>query len=284
MELIYSNNNGESIYLNQRRPYFLQDVKGSSNLSNAVQTFKAPDQDGAFYLSSSLDMRNITLEGTIVANSPEEAAVLRKNLVKAFNPKSKGSLQYRNARIPCIVEDVTFNTTNIARAPKFFIGLLCPTTFFESIDELRAELVTWESGFQFILEIPEDTGVEFASRTASQLVTLDNPGDVPCGCIVSFLAQGVVMNPEIKHLDTNETIKFNRTMTAGEELRVFTHFAGKHAVQIIRGAENNAMPFLDTGSSFIQLLPGSNTLWCNAAGHYDLLDIEIFYKPLYLGV
>lgn len=284
MELIYSNNSGESIFLNQRKPYFLQDVKGSTNLKNAIETFKTPDQDGAFYMSSALDMRNIVLEGTIVADSSAHAATLQKSLLKAFNPKSRGSLRYRDASIACIVEEVSFATANVFRAPKFMVCLLCPTTFFESIDEFRAALVVWESMFQFILEIPEETGVEFASRTASQLVTLDNPGDVPCGCIISFLAQGVVSDPEIRHLDTGEIIKFKRTMAAGEELRVYTHFAGKRVTQIIGDKEKNAISLMDTASSFIQLLPGSNTLWCNAAGNYDLLDIEILYKPLYLGV
>jgi hypothetical protein len=66
MELTYINADGRSITLKQSRPYFLTKIDGTGNIRQTVNTFKAPDQDGAFYISSTLDMRNIILEGTIV--------------------------------------------------------------------------------------------------------------------------------------------------------------------------------------------------------------------------
>lgn len=284
MQLIYTNDNGESLILRQRRPYFLERVDGSANLRQAIHTFRAPDQDGAFFISGSLEMRNITLEGTVIADTPDMAAAMRRNLLKLFTPKARGALEYRRARIPCIVEEIVFRVNNIARAEKFFISLLCPTAYFEALDRLRAELAVWMELFQFVLEIPEDTGVEFGTRTTSQLVTLSNPGDAPCGCVISFLVRGTVSFPEIQHLGTGETFRFNRTMLSGEELRVYTHFAGKRAVRIYAGNESNALPYMDVDSSFIQLLPGDNTLWSSAADNYDLLEVNIFYRPLYLGV
>ena len=62
MELTYINADGRSITLKQSRPYFLKKIDGTGNIRQTVNTFKAPDQDGAFYISSTLDMRNITLE------------------------------------------------------------------------------------------------------------------------------------------------------------------------------------------------------------------------------
>ena len=61
MQLTYINADGRSITLKQSRPYFLTKIDGTGNIRQTVNTFKAPDQDGAFYISSTLDMRNITL-------------------------------------------------------------------------------------------------------------------------------------------------------------------------------------------------------------------------------
>ena len=79
MELTYTNADGESITLKQSRPYFLTKIDGTGNIRQTINTFKAPDQDGAFYISSTLDMRNITLEGTVIAVTPDEAYELRKH-------------------------------------------------------------------------------------------------------------------------------------------------------------------------------------------------------------
>ena len=55
MELTYINANGRSITRKQSRPYFLTKIDGTGNASQTVNTFKAPDQDGAFYISSTFN-------------------------------------------------------------------------------------------------------------------------------------------------------------------------------------------------------------------------------------
>ena len=97
MELTYVNANGKNITLTQSRPYFLQKINGTGDIRQTVNTFKAPDQDGAFYISSTLDMRNITLEGTVIADSPDEAYARRHGFLQIFSPKVGGTLLYREA-------------------------------------------------------------------------------------------------------------------------------------------------------------------------------------------
>lgn len=50
-------------------------------------------------------MRNIILEGRIVADAIEEAYDLRKKLLNIFNPKYKGRLIFKDLSIPCLVEE-----------------------------------------------------------------------------------------------------------------------------------------------------------------------------------
>ncbi len=283
MELTYTNSGGESITLKQSRPYFLTKIDGTGNIRQTVNTFKAPDQDGAFYISSTLDMRNITLEGTIVANTPDEAYIHRQRLLQIFSPKLRGTLLYRGRQISCVVEEAGFTVSSRQRIPNFFISLLCPSPFFETLDEIREELASWMPLFEFELEIPGG-GMEFGARQPSQIITVDNIGDVSCGCEIVFQALGTVTNPELLNIETGEYIRLLTTMSAGDELRVYTHFAGKRVVSVNGQAITNAFSLLDTGSVFFQLAAGINTLRYDASVNMDLLEVSIYFRPQFLGV
>jgi hypothetical protein len=283
MEIMYVNSDGESITLRQAKPYFIEKLDGTGSIRNTVNTFKAPEQDGAFYVSSTLDMRNITIEGTIVAATSEEAYELRKNLLRFFSPKKTGTLIYRDRQISCVVEEVALMVSVRERIPKFFLSLLCPSPFFETLDEIRQELASWDPLLEFVLEIPEE-GIEFGLRQPSQIITVDNIGDVPCGCEIIFKASGPVTNPELLHLDTGEFVRILTTMSNGDEYHIYTHFAGKRVISIIDGTESNAFYLMDTNSNFFQLAPGNNNLRYDASDNLDLLDVSVYYRPQFLGV
>lgn len=283
MELTYINEAGEQITLRQARPFFLTKLDGIGQTKQSVNTFKAPEQDGAFFISSTLDMRNITLEGTVVAGTVDEAYEQRKRLLRIFSPKLQGTLVVRGRQIACIVEEAGFAASSRERAPNFFISLLCPSPFFEALEEVREELAMWTSLFSFGLAIP-GSGIQFGSRQPSQIITVDNIGDVPCGCSIIFKALGLVTNPELMNVDTGEYIRINKTMASGEELHIYTHFAGKRVTSIIGTTENNAFSVLDIGSTFLQLAAGRNTLRYNAAANMDLLEVSLYYRQLFLGV
>ena len=85
---------------------------------------KERNQDGAFYISSTLDMRNITLEGTVVADSLDEAYVRRQRFLKIFTPKMRGTLLYRGRQIACVVEEAGFTVSTRQRIPNFFASRL----------------------------------------------------------------------------------------------------------------------------------------------------------------
>ena len=283
MELTYINTAGEWLTLKQARPFFLSKLDGTGSTRQSINTFKAPDQDGAFYISSTLDMRNITLEGTVMASAVDEAYAHRKLFLRVFTPKQQGTLFVLDRKISCVVEEAGFTASSRERAPKFFVSLLCPSPFFETLEEVREELAMWTPLFQFELEIPE-SGMEFGIRQPSQIITVDNIGDVPCGCQINFKALGTVSNPELMNVDTGEVLRLNTTMAAGEELRVYTHFAGKRVVLVTGQTESNAFSQLDTNSTFLQLGTGRNTLRYDAAANMDLLEVSIYYHPLFLGV
>jgi len=280
--LTYINATGEKVTLRQTKPLFLSKLDGVGRIRQTINTFQAPEQDGAFYISSTLDMRNITIEGTVLAPTTEDAFQHRRHLLKIFTPKQRGTLIYRDRQISCIVEEAGFAQSNITRAPAFFISLLCPSPFFEMLEVIRKELASWQANFEFPLEIIPP-GIELGIRQPSQIITISNEGDVPCGCEIVFKALGSLSNPELMNIYTGEYVRLNDTMQSMERFHVFTHFANKRVAKVSGTTVTNAFSQLDIGSTFLQLIPGDTTLRYDAS-NLDLLEVNIFYRPQFLGV
>jgi hypothetical protein len=283
MTITYTNATGDTLTLHSRKPYFLQKVDGAGDMRQIINTFRAPDQDGAFIISNSVETRNITIEGAILAETPAVADELKARLRQVFAPKKRGLFFMRARRIPCMVEEVAFSPAVSARNPSFFISLLCPSPFFEALDAVRIELAAWISTFSFPLEIPEDSGIEMGRREPRQIISIYNAGDVPCRCEIHFSALGELTNPELMNVDTGEVFRLHKTFSAGEAVRVYTHFAEKRVIQNRSGITSNAFHTMDSASTFLQLAPGSNTLRYHSDSNLDSLEVNIYFRPLYLG-
>ncbi len=283
MEVKYLNDKEDSITLGQERPFFLTSIDGTSAVKHIISTFKAPNQDGAVFVSGSLDMRNIILEGRIVADAIEEAYDLRKKLLNIFNPKYRGRLIFKDLSIPCLVEEAPVFKADIHRAPAFFISLICTSPYFESVEEIKTLLAGWHPNFSFELEIPVETGIELGYREESLIIAVQNTGSVPCGATFEFIAQGVVEDPLLIDVVTGKFIKLKRAMQPGEIVTVTTHFANKKVVSSLGGG-TNAFASLDQGSDFLQLAVGTNLLRYDAKTNLNNLEVNVYFRPLYLGV
>ncbi|MGB4658306.1 MAG: phage tail family protein [Mobilitalea sp.] len=283
MELIYINDAGGKLCLLQRKPLFLQSIDGTGAVKHIISTFKAPNQDGGVFVSGSLDMRNITIEGRILADSIEEAYKLRKTLLDIFNPKHKGRLIFKELSIPCIVEEAPVFKADSHKTPAFFISLLCTSPYFETVNEINKLLAGWHPSFSFELEIPIEEGIEMGFREESLIIAVENVGSVPCGATFEFIAQGIVEDPMIIDVVTGKFMKLNRVMQTGEIITVSTHFANKRVTSSLEGG-TNAFACLDEHSHFLQLDVGTNLLRYDAGSNLNNLEVNVYFRPQYLGV
>lgn len=283
MELTYINELGESLTFRQRKPYFLQSIDGTGAVKHIISTFKAPNQDGGVFVSGSLDMRNLVIEGRIIADTIDKAYELRKGLLNTFNPKHKGRLIFKDLSIPCIVEEAPVFKADSHRTPAFFISLLCTSPYFETVDELTKLLAGWHPNFEFELEIPIEEGIEMGYREESLIIPVENVGSVPCGATFEFIAQGIVEDPMIIDVVTGKFIKLNRVMQVGEIITISTHFAKKKVMSSLEGG-SNAFSSLDEESDFLQLDVGTNLLRYDAERNLNNLEVNVYFRPQYLGV
>jgi hypothetical protein len=289
VELIYTNSNGGSVTFGGSAPYLYQNHSGFGGPKNNIYTVKSPNQDGESFVGSDLDKRQLTIDGSIIANT-DDLQPYRRELTQVFNPKLSGELEYINGdfdtKIDCQVDTPpTWADDDYDGEQSFSVILLCPSPFFKALEQQRTEIAAWTGGIEFPLDIPED-GIEFEVRSPSLIVNVNNPGDVECGMKVVFTALAELTNPSVVNVNTQESIKIKADMQQGDKIVVTTGY-GSNKVELIRaGVTTSAMNLLDILNStlpFMKLQPGDNLIRYAAATNQDNLQCVVYNTPQYLG-
>lgn len=285
--LTYTNAKGQSLTFGDAAPLLVTKIDGLGSPQNEIYRQKSPYQDGTTVTHTALDVRELVLEGVILA-SAQDRQKYRQVLLQTFNPKLKGTLVFERygtkKQIECIPELAPSFPSNMQENyQQFLITLLCPNPFWQDVERTKAEIAIWRGALEFPLELMEE-GIELGFREPSLIVNIYNPGDVPCGMEIRFKALATVVNPSLFNVNTREFLKINKTMTAGEVIVVTTHFGSKRVESHLNGVVSNAFNWLDLNSTFLQLDPGDNLLRYDAEDGLDNLEVDIYYTPQYLGV
>lgn len=285
-KLTYINSLGAELELTNSAPFML--LKFTENGKITIYNSKGMNQDGATYLGNTLDISDKTAEILLIANSEEELINYRNKVNKIFNPKlGEGWLIYKDnvkeVKSKCIINSMPFFTPVNNMVSTGLINFTANNPFWTDILETKEEIAVWLGDFNFELEITQD-GIEIGHREPSLIVNVNNPGDVECGMRVEFKALATVVNPSILNVNTQEYIKINKSIAAGEVINVSTYFGNKKVESKFSGVTSNAFNYIDFQSTFLQLNIGDNLFRYNAESGIDNLEVNIYYQPQYLGV
>lgn len=288
-KLKYINGNNKSIEFGNKAPFLITTVDGLGSPQNEIYTQKSPFQDGVSITGSSLESRNIVLEGKIINSNGINIQSYRNTLLSVFNPKLDGKLIIdlgnEQRQIECKVEQAPYFSSDRGRHHQdFSISLISPNPYFRDIADSKADISTETGNIEFPLEIPTE-GLELSIRTISFITNIYNQGDVDTPIKVRLKATGTVINPIIENLDTGEFIRVKRTLAEGDTLEINTAFGNKR-VEIIKpdGSRENVFHYIDYKSTFFSLSDGDNTIKYDAEVGENNLDVSIYYTPNYLGV
>lgn len=159
------NENGLSAvftYDHDSTEYFLVSLDGVYSIKNTVNTSQNATTDGSSYSGEALQQRNIVITANIRRNYREN----RDFLSRVFKVHSQGVFYHtedgETRKIEYYVESLEIEETGIIRAAT--ISLICPDPYFKDNTATHIEMASWESGFEFAVEIPE-AGMEFGSRS-----------------------------------------------------------------------------------------------------------------------
>ncbi len=257
--------------------------------------------DGTSVDGKKIGKRPIHIEAKFKSgrNNPENRAAV----IKFFNPKYTGKALITNMgisrNIEYELEGWTFaSQQNLDTRLGIIVDLICPDPYMLNIDNFGKNMAHYTAQFHFPWhclgrraadknQYPEKArglmlgGMITGYRTLRKEVVLANDGDVSTGIQIQFIAKrGSVKNPKITSIKTGRFMKVYCDMQAGDILLVDTD--PRHQVIELNG--KNYYHHIDRKSEPFELEVGDNYLEYDADENYTNLDVNLYYRPKYLGV
>lgn len=286
-KLTYTNERGESIVFSHASVYHTNEVSGLSDVRNAIYSINSMGQDGDTYLGNRIESREIEIVGSIKERDKDHIREYRRKLNRVLNPQYAATLTYEYGDFKRVIDCKVDNAPVFSRKAifqDFTVQLLCLNPFWRKESKSRDDIATWIGGLEFPVEIPLVEGWQIGFRQPSLIVNVYNDGDVKAGIRVEFRALGVVKNPSLLNVDTQEFIKLNIDLVAGDTLSVSTGYGEKEVTLKRGGATSDAFRYLDVDSSYLQLSVGDNLFRYSAEENLENLEVSIYHDDLYLGV
>ena len=285
--------NSEELVLDKvSTPDYILDTVDWGTVPGTHHSYKYVNQVGESITNTSLGVRDILIEGWIVARNETHMTELKRKLNAFINPLQSIDLLYSKYIINFVPNESVKYSVNVAENNdvfcKFKIDGVCPNPLFSDNFESRSTFVTTEPTFHFPLIISKDLpegGVVFGKRTESLIVNLVNNGSVAVGMKVVFKANGTIINPSLINVKTQEKLAIDKTMVAGEEIEVNTNVGEKGVKgKIGNGQYTNYFMYKNVDSSWIQLEVGDNLFRYDAEDGLDNLEVFVYFHNQYLEV
>lgn len=273
--------------------YYILDNVDWGQITSTHHSFKYVNQVGKYVTGTSLETRDVTITGWVVARS-ESQMNRRKNFLNRFvNPQEVIQLAYKNYVLDFLPDDTIKYSAILVENNEVVCKFSIVGTAFDPLfrDEIegRVAAATTLSLFHFPLMIGgHDNGyptVMFGIRSPSLIINVYNAGAVTTGMRLVFRAKGTVENPQIINVKTQEFFKINKVLSAGEQVIVETVTGEKKVVGSLNGGEEkNYFKYRDLNSTWLQLAVGDNLFRYAADRNLDGLEVYIYSYNRYLEV
>lgn len=286
----FINGIGMEITLTDSEPFLME--KFSQSTGATQYTVKGSGQDGTKFIENTLNESDVTVKLSVIGNSNDEYLRYTNHVRKIFNPKlGQGYFVYndgeKDLKLTCVPDKVFFPEEVGRIAGKGIISLTANDPYWHELLEKKEEIALWVGDFEFDflngLQIPEE-GIIMGHRELSLIVNCPNDGDGEAGMIIEFRALATLTNPSLRNVNTQEFVKINKTMVAGEIIRVNTHFAEEDVEMELNGVTSNAFNYIDEDMTFLKLYQGDNLFRYDAETGLDNLVVNIYRQNKYLGV
>lgn len=272
-------------------PFLLTDADGLYEVDSNVTKNDNGMLDGATYVGSRLKTRNIVLTVKDKTEHPQN----RNFLYLLFAPNAEGTLTYEEKdgdykvkrSIDYRVEKVS--SDSVKRVRTTTISLLCCDPYFSDINNTDVLMSGWSNAFEFPHEFKEE-GEEFATIILQKMVEFYNESSASnVGMTFTIDFEGDCINPKIYQLETDSYIQIGNdenplSLQYGDELTISTISNDKNVYLKRDGVTTNINEYIAEGSSYIQLVTGTNTISYSAKEGEDNMRVLIQYKNKYLGV
>lgn len=275
-------------------PNYILDSVDWGQISSNHHSYKYINQIGVYVTNTTLETRDISISGWIIANSESQMTQRKALLNKFVNPQQQMLLSYSKYTLEFLPDtSVKYSATvkeNNEVICKFQIDGLAADPMFKDETQNKIAAATTKGHFHFPLKInikDEITGlptVMFGLRSTSLIVDVYNSGAVSTGMTIVFKAKGTLINPSLVNISTQEQFKINKTLVAGETVTINTTIGEKKITGLLDGVSSNYFKYRDLNSVWLQLAVGDNLLRYDAESGLDSLECFIYFYNRYLEV
>ncbi len=293
--------NGRRLAMGPGEDMDITKVSGLESSNNEISTSDNALVDGESLDGKKIGKRPIHIEAKFRSgrNNPENRAAV----IKFFNPKYTGKALITNMgisrNIEYELEGWTFTEQrNMDARLGIIVDLICLDPYMLNVDNFGKNMAHYTAQFHFPWhslkkrvenkeQYPEKArglmlgGMITGYRTLRKEVVLANDGDISTGIQIQFIAKrGSVKNPKITNVETGQFIRVCCDMKLGDVLLIDTN--PRHQVIELNGL--NYYHHIDRKSDPFELQVGDNYLEYDADENYTNLDVNLYYRPKYLGV
>lgn len=293
--------NGRTLTMGPGEDIDITKVSGLESSELEISTSDNALVDGVSVDGKKIGKRPIHIEAKFKSgrNNPENRAAV----IKFFNPKYTGKALITNLgisrNIEYELEGWTFaEQRNLDTRLGIIVDLICPDPYMLNVDNFGKNMAHYTAQFHFPWhslarratnknQYPEKArglmlgGMITGYRTLHKEVVLANDGDVSTGIQIQFVARrGSVKNPKITNVKTGQYMRVHCDMVLGDILLIDTN--PRH--QVIELNWLNYYHHIDRKSEPFELEVGDNYLEYDADENYTNLDVNLYYRPKYLGV
>ncbi|MBQ1389184.1 MAG: phage tail family protein [Clostridia bacterium] len=222
--------------------YYVKSITGLTPPPTTINTTVSGIHDGSYYNSSRMQQRNIVitlgLRGDVEKN--------RQHLYSIFPLKKECTVYYqnqnRNLKINGFIE--TLEADIFVQQEDVQISIICPNPYFEGISTIDSDIRKVQPLFEFPFSITEP--IPFGNIMRVPTCSLNNIGDVDCGCIFHFRFYEYTNYLYIKNEVTHEYMDLQHAgFQDGDELFINTNFGNLRIIHYSAdGSEHNLLPFL----------------------------------------
>lgn len=259
-------------------------LEGFGDFDNDIAVTDNAVSDGGIITASRLAAKDRTI--TAVSRNTQLNDVIRQKAISFFNPKYVYKVYVTYMGLTRWAEGTILKfslpTARISKAMTLTVTFLFPNPYWKSFDDFGKDIAEVEGMVAFPYLCAVDSSKAPQGHTAgvynfAKLVTLENDGDVETYCKAVFIAQGSVVNPELKIGDAY--VKIIDTMASGDI--IVMDFTSNPPT--IKKNGKNFIGHCDRTSRFDEMVLGlgDTEISFDADNGSNLLQVSIYYNKLY---
>jgi hypothetical protein len=256
----------------------LFDIDGLTGQDISISASQGFNQIGETVENLSVGGRLFEISGRFLGEATEQ----KKKMLSVFAPFESGRLVFEEKYfIECVVKYTPIITIE-KKNPRFNVILSASYPFWQKITQESYITGSFVPNFRFPVNYSEPHS--FGVPVSGALLNVYNGGEVEAYFRIDIMSRGETLNPGILNVKTQEFLKLNAKVVAGEKYSVYRK-KGKLVVEKeTEGIVEDVFSLLDEDSDLFALHVGDNVISAFAEENESLLTVAITFNNAVVGV